>query len=290
MANRSDPWFVWCITVVYGPLEANTQQVFLNELVALRSSLQGPWLLSGDFNMIYRAADKSNDRLDRRCMRRLGCFLGSVAVEELHLNGRLFTWSNERLHPTLERIDCAFASVDWFELYPNHQLRTLSTDCSDHAPPLLRTDVVPWARKCFRFESFWTKLPGFLDVVTSAWEPTLLHADAFRIMDYKLRNVARALKSWSMRNIGSVRVQLAVAREVILRLDCAQESRALSLEEITLRRDMKCKCLGLVSLARTIARQRSRLMYLADGDANTWFFHLQACHRSRKNHKASLRV
>jgi hypothetical protein len=42
-----------------------------------------------------------------------------------------------------------------------------------------------------------------------------------------------------MRNIGSVRLQLAIAREVILRLDCAQELRSLSPEEIALRKDMK---------------------------------------------------
>jgi hypothetical protein len=134
--------------------------------------------------MIYRAADKNNDRLDRRCMRRFGRFLGAVAVEELHLAGRLFTWSNERSHPTLERID-----------HPNHHMRALSSECSDHASLLLRTDVVPWARKRFRFESFWTKLPGFLDVVAAAWEPMLVHADAFRTLDFKFRNVARALKS-----------------------------------------------------------------------------------------------
>ena len=58
-------------------------------------------------------------------------------------------------------------------------------------------------------------------------------------MDYKLRNVARTLKSWSMSNIGSVRLQLAIAREVILRLDCVQEQRSLSPEEIALRKEMK---------------------------------------------------
>lgn len=41
--------------------------------------------------------------------------------------------------------------------------------------------------------------------------------------------------------------------------------------------------LGLASLSRTIARQRSRIRFLEEGDANTKFFHLQACHRSRKN-------
>jgi hypothetical protein len=30
-------------------------------------------------------------------------------------------------------------------------------------------------------------------------------------------------------------------------------------------------------------RQRSRITYLAEGDANTRFFHLQACHRNKKS-------
>jgi hypothetical protein len=43
------------------------------------------------------------------------------------------------------------------------------------------------------------------------------------------------------------------------------------------------RSLGLASLARTIARQRSRVRFLEEGDANTRYFHLQACHRNRKN-------
>jgi hypothetical protein len=54
-------------------------------------------------------------------------------------------------------------------------------------------------------------------------------------------------------------------------------------EELSLRDELKGHSLGLASLARTIARHRSRIRYLEEGDANTKFFHLQACHRSRKN-------
>jgi hypothetical protein len=43
-------------------------------------------------------------------------------------------------------------------------------------------------------------------------------------------------------------------------------------------------------MVRTIARQRSRMLFLAEGDANTKFYHLQACHRNRKNRIDSLRV
>ena len=69
--------------------------------------------------------------------------------------------------------------------------------------------------------------------------------------------------------MGCVRFQLAVAREVVLRLDEAQESRDLSSREVELRKAFKLRTLGLASLARTVARQKSRLHFLAEGDANT---------------------
>jgi hypothetical protein len=110
------------------------------------------------------------------------------------------------------------------------------------------------------------------------------------VLDIKLRYTARVLRSWSTSRVGSVRFQLALAREVVLRLDEAQDYIPLSPREVVLRKAFKLRTLGLASLARTIARQRSRLLFLAEGDANTRFFQLQACHRKRKSRIESLSV
>lgn len=66
----------------------------------------------------------------------------------------------------------------------------------------------------------------------------------------KLRHTAKALKQWSAKNIGSVRLQLFMARELIAQLDKAQESRQLADHELELRADMKKRSLGLASLHR----------------------------------------
>jgi len=110
------------------------------------------------------------------------------------------------------------------------------------------------------------------------------------ILDVKFRQTSQALKSWSAKHVGSVRLQLAIAKEIVYRLDLAQDQRTLSVGEIALRRKAKLCSLGLASFQRTILRQRARITFLAEGDANTKFFHLQAYHRNRKNVITRLRV
>ena len=96
VANTATPQDCWCLTVVYGPQADQEKVEFLDEFRQFRMTADGPWVLCGDFNMIYRAEDKSNDRLDRRCMRRFRAFINAAELEELHLVGRRFTWSSER--------------------------------------------------------------------------------------------------------------------------------------------------------------------------------------------------
>jgi hypothetical protein len=67
-----------------------------------------------------------------------------------------------------------------------------------------------------------------------------------------------------------------------------QEHHLLSDNEQVLCKQVKLISLDLASLARMIARQCSRLRFLEEGDANTKFFHLQACHRNCKNHIPSI--
>ena len=284
----------WWVTCVYGPQAEQEKIQFLDELLEVRSTSPGPWLLWGDFNMIYQAEDKNNSRLNRRMMSRFRQFINNAELQELYLKGRRFTWSNERDCPTLERLDRVFASDDWMDTYPNHDLSALASQCSDHAPLLLKTDSSLPHFKRFRFENFWPKCEGYLQVVEEAWNTPFPWShddvDAFRCLDFKLRCTARALKSWSAKRIGSVRLQLHIAKEIVYRLDAAQDLRNLAPHELNLRRKAKLCSLGLASLQRTIVRQRARVTYLAEGDANTRFFHLQACHRSRKNHISKLRT
>lgn len=67
-----------------------------------------------------------------------------------------------------------------------------------------------------------------------------------------------------------------VVHELIARLDVAQDLRPLSSSEAWLRCRFKEAYLGLASLGRSIARERSRFVYLKYGDTSSSFFRIHA--------------
>jgi hypothetical protein len=123
------------------------------------------------------------------------------------------------------------------------------------------------------------KLDGFSEEVQSAREVVQGDTDPFRRLTAKLKLTARRLMSWSDKKVGCVKLQLMIAWEVVLRLDIAMESRQLSPDERRLRAHLKQAYLGLASLERTMARQRAKIAWLREGDANTAFFHQHAAYR-----------
>lgn len=178
----------FCLTVVYGPAREAEKNAFLQELNDLSATASRPWAIVGDFNLIYRAADKNNDRLNRRRMGQFRSFLNSAELKEIHLQGRLFTWSSEREHPTLERIDRVFMSPDWEIRFPDCVLQSLASSCSDHAPLLLQTDAACHIRRRFHFQQIWTRYPDFMDVVAASWPCPMVGDSIFQRLEWSFWN------------------------------------------------------------------------------------------------------
>jgi exonuclease III len=56
----------WTLTVVYGPQGDTEKLDFLQEIKQTKPSSHKEWMILGDFNLVYKASDKSNGRVNRR--------------------------------------------------------------------------------------------------------------------------------------------------------------------------------------------------------------------------------
>lgn len=108
-------------------------------------------------------------------------------------------------------------------------------------------------------------------------------------LSVNLKRLTRALQSWGQKQVGHIKSQLGVSREILHRLEIVRDSRALTSDENWLRCELKRHILVLSSLEHTIARLRSCIQFLKDGDANTALFHSQARFRKRKNFIAKVK-
>jgi len=273
----------WWLTCVYGPQGMDEKIQFLQELRDIRGGCPDPWVLVGDFNLIYKEEDKNNDNYNRAMMGRFRRLINDLAIKEIPLHGRKYTWSNQQNNPTLVKLDRVFCSVDWEDLFPYCLLQSMASEDSDHCPLLLGLQDNKSGRRRFHFEAFWTKLEGFQETIAAAWASVPAGPCPFSTLNLKFKAATKALQSWSDKSVGHVNSQLALAREILHQLEIAQDSRTLSPREDWLKNNLKKHCLALASLKRTIARLRSRIDWVRDGDANTKFFQLHARHRKRKN-------
>jgi mannosylglycoprotein endo-beta-mannosidase len=128
---------IFSITGVYGPQLESEKEEFLTELQMLRQSLLPKWVVMGDFNLIYRTSQKNNSRINYRMMNQFKNTLDSLELKELHLHGRLYTWSSGTENPTFTKIDHLFYTEQWEFDYPNCYIQALSSSMSDHCPLLL---------------------------------------------------------------------------------------------------------------------------------------------------------
>jgi hypothetical protein len=105
----------------------------------------------------------------------------------------------------------------------------------------------------------------------------------FITLDRKLKVTAKSLRTWSDKQVGHIVSQLRLAKELLHKLEIAQDHRTLSPAECWLKNRLKKQSLLLASFKRTMARLRSRITRINEGDANTKFLHMHARYRKRKN-------
>lgn len=184
----------WWLTCVYGPQGNDAKIQFLQELRDIRVACPGPWMIAGDFNLIYKDEDKNNANLNRAMMGRFRKLINDLALKELPLHGRKFTWSNQQESPTLVRLDRVLCSVDWEDIFPNCLLQSVASDDSDHCPLLLGFHDNQRGRRRFHFES-WPKLEGFHEAVASAWTSVPAGACPFITLEKKYNAVTKSLQS-----------------------------------------------------------------------------------------------
>ena len=161
--------------------------------------------------------------------------------------------------------------------------RVLPRVIFDHCLLLVEIGGVGRGRCAFKFENMWLKVEGFVEKVQQWWSSYSFLGYPSFVLAQKLKALKEDLKKWNKEEFGDLAFKNKCLLLELLGLDAKEDILGLSLEDQARRTQVKGEIEVLASLEETFWRQKSRALFMKEGDNNTRFFHRLANSHRRAN-------
>jgi hypothetical protein len=224
---------VVAVTNIYALADHFLSSTFLSELESLGPLFPIPWLVVGDFNLIRDPSEKNNDNFDLSLVTAFNNSICRLALFELPLLDRLYTWSNKRDAQVLARLNLALLNQAWNLALPNSSLSSLHRPTSDHVPLLITASTTIPRASCFHFENAWLLDPLFLPTTLPAWTMPDVVDDVAGDLAARLKSFRTATKVWKRPHLFNPKFENN-CKFLIDMLDLFEETRMLFVDELSL--------------------------------------------------------
>ncbi|KAL0008898.1 hypothetical protein SO802_010400 [Lithocarpus litseifolius] len=211
---------------------------------------------------------------------------GILQLCELAAFGQRFTWINNReeVDFVMERLDRAFASVDWVNMYPLYSLRNHPIVRSNHGPIILDLELqTPFRKRPFRFEHMWITHSSCKCMVQQAWD---LQSNQSRTIQLrkKLTIVKKMNVEWNKKVFGKVENEIKLKQNQLQQLHDSIVNVEYVRKERAFRKELK----DLLDREELIWAQKARTNWFLHGDKNTKYF--QTVVRKRRARSRILKI
>jgi hypothetical protein len=129
--------------VVYGLAQPEGKEEFLTKFAQVCNKCKGAPVIGGDFNIIRSVEDKNKPCILPRWSHTFNSIIEISGLKEVKLIGRKYTWANNLLEPTFEKLDIVLVSVESDLAYPLEVVIGKNRNIFVHVPLMLKYGSPP---------------------------------------------------------------------------------------------------------------------------------------------------
>ncbi|GKA67000.1 hypothetical protein Tco_0766808 [Tanacetum coccineum] len=234
-----------------------------------------PWTIMGDFNasLFLDESTASGSKVDI-AMREFRDCVNMIEVSDVQRTGLQFTWNQKPKggDGLLKKLDRVMANSEFQDHFVGAHAIFKPYRVSDHSPAVLCIPML--SRTCpkpFKFFNILTSHDKFSDVVKDVWDQHICGFHMFRVVK-KLKCLKKPLRKLLYEK-GNLHANVVRIRAD---LDSIQASLDVDPFNATLR-EAEAKCVvefnQAVLLEERLLKQKAKVQWLAEGDANSAYFH-----------------
>lgn len=160
-------------------------------------------------------------------------------LREMALEGKKFTWANNKQSVTLEKLDRILFNDKWEIKFPLACGRVLERIYSDHTPLLINVEGEKWQSPLFKFENSWLMREDINTVVEQVWNSCNINGSSIDKWQWRLQKMRKKLKGWNMNWEGMYKRKKHEIMEKIEDIDKKCEAYGMTILERKERGDLE---------------------------------------------------
>ncbi|KAL5575717.1 hypothetical protein UlMin_017416 [Ulmus minor] len=274
----SSPWLLYAI---YGPVRSLEKRNFWLNFHKEVDRFNGGWLVIGDFNGVLYRGDRHGGREETSSSSHMINAVDNLGLVELPSQGLKYTWSNGRgvTQEIKAKLDRGIANADWWNLFPNADMKVLPQVSSDHSLVILNSKgCSSFARRPFQFEAIWMRDRRSHWIVEHAWAKGF-HPNPSTRFCRSLYHTRRSLYFWNKYQFGKVQLQIKAKKQALA------ECQANRNDDDSWERDknLRCQLDELLRREEMLWFQKAKVQWRLEGDRCSRFFFMTTMIRRKSN-------
>lgn len=207
--------------------------------------------------------------------------LNECNLIDMNLAGHQYTWErgNNTGNHIEVRLDRALVTLSFLNMIKEARLTNLEVSTSDHSPLWLEPEVsiLIKSKKTFRFENVWLREPMCYQLVEDVWSNSVCS------FYEKLKICANVLSDWGKEITGDFKGRIHKSKKTIQVLKGRKDDISLKLIH-----EEKKALTEIYAHQEVFWSQRSKQLWLREGDQNNKYFHRATKNRRKANHIGTL--